>query len=343
MFDLARIQFEIEMLDDNAPTGFWGPRLRGGYGDALKNHLCVFPAYQRCQVCELFRDKSCGFPYLFKPHSHIFPTLKKEKPLGNSENLPVPFVIDAPLEFDAPLKGGSRTAFEFTAFGKTLDNFWNVLEAFGKFGQVGLDARSDRNELIKARYQLLDVRDLLAAGRSLHVLGNLGSPRIRQASELIAQLRPREIPSEIVIQFITPVRISRPEYPPLEKPHSPRQKEIARGLRDFYEFIQILANRIGVIWQSYGNDWLGQAEFFRWRNALLKASKNISIKEMELHKKSYFRYAKDQQRPVQMDGFTGAIKAAGNFRDLLDILLLGEIIHIGESTGYGFGQYKMIF
>ena len=218
-----------------------------------------------------------------------------------------------------------------------------VIAAFGKLGQNGLDVRDNRGEIKKARYQFLDVQDLLAAGRSLHVLGNIANPTIRKATDLIALLRPREIPGEIVIQFVTPVRILRPEYLPLEKSSSPNQKDIARGLRDFYELIQILVNRIGVIRQIYGTNWSGQAEFFRWRNSLLKASKSIGIKEMELNKRTYYRYAKDKHRSVQMDGFIGAIHAAGDFTDLLDILLLGEILHIGESTAYGFGKYKMIF
>ena len=343
MFNLARLRFEIELLDNNAPLGFWGTRLRGGYGDSLKNHLCQFPEHKKCKNCELFQDRTCSFPPLFKPHSYLFPDLPKGKPLGNSENLPVPFVIDSPIEIDTFLKKGSRIGFEFTAFGKTLENNWNVFEAFGKLGQVGLDVRDERGEIRKARYQLVDVQDLLAAGRSLHVLGNIGNPTIRQVSELIALLRPSLIPTEIVIQFLTPVRILRPEYMPLESSNSRNQTEIARGLRDFYEFIQVLANRIGAIWQTYGNDWIGQAEFFRWRNLLLKASKNIRIIEMELHKKTHFRYAKDKQHSIPMDGFAGAIHAIGNFTDLIDILLLGEILHIGESTGYGFGQYKMIY
>ena len=64
---------------------------------------------------------------------------------------------------------------------------------------------------------------------------------------------------------------------------------------------------------------------------------------MELQKKTYFRYAKDKRHSIQMDGFTGAIHAVGNFTDLIDILLMGELLHIGESTGYGFGQYRMVF
>ena len=101
MFNLARIRFEIELLDDNAPPGFWGTRLRGGYGDALKDFLCQFPEQNKCRDCELFKDRSCQFPFLFKPESYLLPELPNGKPLGNSVNLPVPFVIDAPFEVDA--------------------------------------------------------------------------------------------------------------------------------------------------------------------------------------------------------------------------------------------------
>jgi CRISPR-associated endoribonuclease Cas6 len=343
MFNLSRLRFELELLDNNAPYGFWAPRLRGGYGTSLKDYFCGFPEHKNCRDCLLFKDRSCSFPYLFKPHSFLFPDLLKGEPLKNSDNLPVPFVIDSPFEVDEKLRKGSRVSFEFTAFGKTLEHNLNVLEAFRKLGQTGLDVRNEAGEMFKSRYQLLGVQDLLSAGRSLHVKGNFGKPAIRNASEIIGMLRPREMPAEIVIEFVTPVRILRPDYIPLEKQVSPNQKEIARGLRDFYDLVFVLANRIGAIWQIYGETWIGQAEFFRWRNALLKASKTIAIKDIELTKKSYFRFAKDKNRSIQMDGFIGAIHAVGDFTDLIDILLLGELLHLGESTAYGFGQYKIIY
>jgi hypothetical protein len=343
MFNLSRLRFELELLDDNAPLGFWGTRLRGGYGDVLKKHLCYYPKYSKCQDCELFQDRSCLFPYLFKPHSHLFPDLPKSEPLKKSVNLPAPFVIDAPIEVDTKLKKGSRIGFEFSGFGKTIENYLYVLEGFGKLGEVGLDIKSNFGNIVKSRYQLLDVQDLFAFGRSLHVRGNINKPSFKNANELISVLRPQNIPKEIVIEFITPVRILRPEYPPLAELKYSKQKEIARSLRDFYDLIFILTNRIGATWQLYGENWVGQAEYYRWRNALLKASKNIQILEIELHKKSYLRFAKDQKKSVAMDGFIGAIRVKGDFTDLIDILLLGEILHIGESTAFGFGQYKLIF
>jgi hypothetical protein len=33
------VGFEIELLDDRAPRGYWGSRLRGGFGETLRTQL----------------------------------------------------------------------------------------------------------------------------------------------------------------------------------------------------------------------------------------------------------------------------------------------------------------
>jgi len=78
MFDLSKLQFEIELLDDRSPTGFWGTRLRGGYGDILKNELCDFPHFKSCEDCGRYTDLTCDFPSLFKSHANLFPEMPAE-------------------------------------------------------------------------------------------------------------------------------------------------------------------------------------------------------------------------------------------------------------------------
>jgi hypothetical protein len=343
MFYLSKLQFEIEMLDDRSPIGFWVTRLRGGYGDVLKNDLCDFPHFKSCEDCGRFAERNCDFPYLFKPHSHLFPEMPSGKPLGRKANLPAPFVINAPFEIDRQLKRGSRVTFDFLALGKTIDRTMRVIDSFGKLGRQGLDVKTKSGALEQARFQLVDVKDMLGGGRSLHALGNVGQAVVRDASELVKSLLPAQMPDEIVISFATPVRIFREEYPPLEGVSENGKGETARGLRDFYDFVKVVANRVEGIKQLYGQNWDGQTEFFRRRNALLKESKKIEIREIELHKETYHRYAKSAQKTVAMDGFVGAIRAAGDFSNLLELILLGELLHIGESTAYGFGQYKTIY
>lgn len=343
MISFSKLQFEIELLDNNAPTGFWGTRLRGGYGDVLKNELCTFPDLKTCEECGRFTKRDCDFPFLFKPHSSLFPEMPQGKPLGGMANLPVPFVISSPFDVDIPLKRGSRVSFDLAAVGPTRDRILRVVDSFGKLGDQGLDVKLENGDLGKARFRLLDVRDLLAGGRSLHALANLSQPLVVDSDIYSRAVRPTEPPGELVIEFVTPVTLYADDCPLLAGATPNSKGQTARGIVDFYHLTRMIVNRIGGLWQVYGDDWPGQAEFFRWQNALLKGSKGIVVTEIELKRKRIHRYAKKQGQPIIMEGFVGALHAAGDFSGLMETLLLGELFHIGESTAYSFGQYKMVF
>ncbi len=105
----------------------------------------------------------------------------------------------------------------------------------------------------------------------------------------------------------------------------------------------LLTDRIAAVWQLYGHAWIGQAEFYRWRNRLLQASKEIITKDVELRRQSHVHFAGDQRKLIELDGFVGAMHLCGDFTPFMELLLLGEILHVGESTTKGFGQYKVIY
>jgi CRISPR/Cas system endoribonuclease Cas6 (RAMP superfamily) len=42
-----------------------------------------------------------------------------------------------------------------------------------------------------------------------------------------------------------------------------------------------------------------------------------------------------------MYGFIGTMRFAGDFAPFEDLLRIGEIVHVGQQTGFGFGRYQM--
>ncbi len=346
MFYFSKIQFEIELLDNYAPMGFWGIKLRGGFGEILKQTLCDHPQLVRCSDCERFL--SCEFPLLFKPRRVHYGSIAGQ-PLGDKENLPAPYVMEPPVEMNGEMMAGSRVSFGFVGLGPSAEIIGQIIETFGELGMSGL-----HNESRRARYQLVEVRDMLGAGRSLHALGNLSRAVVREASSVILGMLPLHMPDELIISFSTPVRTTRDSFPPLPSedsdPFERKQNgavviksKRAKGVRDFYDLVLLLTDRIAAVWQLYGQGWIGQAEFYRWRNRLLQASKEIVTKDLELRRKSYVHFAGDQQKFVELDGFVGAMHLCGDFTPFMEFLLLGEILHVGESTTKGFGQYKVIY
>ena len=337
MFSLSKLQFEIELLDHDAPAGYWGSRLRGGYGDML---LAECGGQQ-----ELFQR-------LFKPHRDLFERPPVGPPLGGNRDLPPPFVIDPPLESEQKLPRGGRLSFGFVALGPTLSRMENVIEAFARLGTVGIENRERQ-----AHYRLLDVLDLLGGGRSLRLHELNGQPIVRDVARLISEMLPPVAPDEMLISFTTPVRIMRAGFPPLEalteagaaplgqrlEAGRARQRQMPKGMRDFYEMILALSDRVGGLWQIYGREWPGKDEFRQWRQHLLQAARRVELLHLALEKRSYLRYSASQRKYLPVEGFVGTMHLSGDFAPLMELLLIGELIHLGEATAYGFGQYNIIY
>lgn len=337
MFQISKLQFEIELLDAHAPGGFWGSRLRGGYGDMLLESCAGQP--------ELFQ-------LLFKPQRELFGRPPIGPPLGGNRDLPPPFVIDPPQVSEQTLPRGGRLSFGFAALGPTISRIESVIGAFSRLGAVGIENRERH-----AHYRLLEVRDLLGGGRSLRAHGLNGQPIVRDVSRVVFGMLPSITPDEMLISFTTPVRILRAGFPPLETlleagavatnrqrgAEPARNQKTPKGIRDFFELILTLADRVGGLWQIYGAEWPGKIAFRQWRDKLLQAARRVELRHLALEKRSYLRYSASQRKYLPVEGFVGTMHLQGDFTSLIDILLIGELIHIGEATAYGFGQYNLIF
>ena len=54
------------------------------------------------------------------------------------------------------------------------------------------------------------------------------------------------------------------------------------------------------------------------------------------------RYSYRAEKSVPMGGFVGKIHFAGEIEPFLPFIYLGEYLHIGHHTAFGFGQYRIV-
>lgn len=325
MFPISCLQLKIRLLDDDAPAGYWGSRLRGGYGAVLKEHLCDHRELTDCRDCPRFGE--CEYPQLFEPVRTPEAAKQAEAPLKNQTSLPRPFVIDLPGHFSAEQLQSKRLHFGFTLIGALAARIEYPVTAFSIFGQRGIEARDGR----RARFLVEDVLDTLDGGRSIFAESSsqamFNSAVVRDVTEVVSEQRLvqrwPEAAAEIEVRFVTPVRIE------------------SGRVTDFYELVYQLANRIGGLWQLHGKTWPGQAEFFRWRNELLKAAREVKTVSSELRDFQTSRYSNRQQQKLPIYGFIGSMRFAGNFAPFEELLRVGEIVHIGQQTGFGFGRIRI--
>lgn len=327
MFPISRLQLNIRLLDDDAPTGYWGSRLRGGYGTVLKEHLCDHPELDDCRACPRFGE--CEYPALFEPVRTAEAARQAEAPLKNQISLPRPFVIDLPRHFSAEQLQTKRLYFGFTLMGALSGKIEYPVTAFSIFGQRGIVAGDGGK---RARFLVEDVRDMLDGGRSIFANASGGAmfnpATVRDIGDIIGEQRWPEpfadaVPPELEIRFVTPVRVERGQ------------------VRDFYDLVYQLCNRVGSLWQLHGHSWPGQAEFFRWRNGLLKAAREVKTLKNELREFQTARYSNRQQKKLPMYGLIGAMRFAGDFAPFEHLLRISEITHIGQQTGFGLGRIRI--
>nr|MBA3322880.1 CRISPR system precrRNA processing endoribonuclease RAMP protein Cas6 [Pyrinomonadaceae bacterium] len=49
------------------------------------------------------------------------------------------------------------------------------------------------------------------------------------------------------------------------------------------------------------------------------------------------------EKDLPLTGFVGKMQFAGDFTPFLELLLIGEIIHLGQQTTNGLGRYSLLF
>ena len=86
--DIARYLLRLRALEDASLPAFLGSTLRGAFGHALKQAVCVMP-HRDCERCMV--SERCIYPYLFEtPSPEDIPQLRGQR------QAPHPFILSPP-------------------------------------------------------------------------------------------------------------------------------------------------------------------------------------------------------------------------------------------------------
>lgn len=75
-------------------------------------------------------------------------------------------------------------------------------------------------------------------------------------------------------------------------------------------------------------------------HALIKAADSITH-QSQLRWVKVHRYSYRGGQSVPMGGFIGPVRFEGDLQPFLPLIFLGEYLHIGHHTAFGFGQYRI--
>jgi CRISPR-associated endoribonuclease Cas6 len=329
MFSISKLQIEIELLDDFAPRGFWGSRLRGGFGDGLQ--LCLCPNSTPANIGHHSASCRCDFQRIFKPTQEILGLTLTGSPLGGCSNLPPPFVIEPPALAGYPPQG-SRLNFNFLGIGPACDYLEQCVQAFQEFGRRGVERDEKRR---RAKFLLIDVRDLLSYGRSVLIDGRLGSIRRQDIRDTVREAQAGPAETELTVCLRTNVQVIDKGM----KSGNPLDR--VKPFDSFWSFVSQVAHRTACLWQAYGNDWHGKRRYAEERGLLGKASREIVTLGQHLVKRELWGHSNLREVDKGLHGFTGTMTFGGDFSPFMELLSIGEIVHVGSETSSGLGQYSL--
>ncbi len=305
-FDIkyVKLHYTVEFFEDASLPVNKTSALRGGMGEMLLRSSCVKD--RDCESCEF--ESECIVRRIMYSKMEIQPSFMTS---GDS----VGYVIECEDYRDSVSKGDTMR-FNLLIFGKTICYFSNFLNAFYSLGVNGIGKESSHFKVISVtnskKQPILD-------GLDVH-MDNL---EILKVSDYVAFRRKQiaDDPIENRIKFKSPLSI---KYRGEKLEEFIPKAIIESACRRLY----MLDCFEGIESNVHDLDFIN----------------SIAVPEVisEDHKEIAFRrYSNHKESPMYLKGIEGELVVDSISDELLDILLAGELIHIGKNTSFGFGRYRI--
>jgi hypothetical protein len=298
----SRFRFELEALERIELPAYKGSVLRGAFGASLRKITC-FAKSNDCAGC-LLREE-CIYYTLFEDSSSNLSTAG----FGNAR--PHPYLIRPPFSKQRVFQTGEKFTFEFLLFGKFTTYLPHIFYTFKQLGESGL-GRGRGRYLLRKVERIEGEKTVPVFDPSTDELKNYATPTWFSNRDLTTQ--------EITLHLLTPHKIKVKGKLMKDFQLKSFFKSLLRrasALVWFFEEVKLVAD--GQVWDSL--DKIKVVSSVRWLD--------------------WDRYSSRQKTKMKFGGLAGEIKLSGNLSPLIPWLQLGEITHVGKSTVFGLGQYKI--
>lgn len=303
--NIARYRFTFRVTKPIRLPDYAGSTLRGAFGHALREINCVTKA-KDCKGCPLISQ--CPYAKIFAPHD--IPRAAMALQLQNQ--IPVPYVIEAPLAKGRTYNEGDLLAFEMVLTGDALAHLAVIILAWRRAFLRGIGNGDGTAEL-------MSVSNITAQES---VIYSEDAPVIAaHDTQLIVPEFAK--PQDVHLQLLTPLRVQQ-----RGQVVSPRDLTASIFLRQ-------LIRRVSLQAQLQQPDAF-PIEQIRHLNALANEVQD----ERRLQWLDWSRYSNRQQQKMTLGGITGHLLLKSVPAELLPLIYIGQWLHLGKETAFGLGGYK---
>jgi hypothetical protein len=359
---LQHLRFTADAIEPLELDEHAGSSLRGALFNALLRRFCMNPTAPTCADCPL--NATCPVAELVAP-------LRDEHPRGR--DIPRPFVIQPPTSTTHPtadlalapqqrqretgpggeahLSPEQSFTFGITLIGTAARLLPYVVMAAQQMGAAGMGRPLHANGGRRGRFTLQRIALADPFSNREQFLYRHGDQRVAAPTLAITPAdvaaRASSLPADtLTIEFLTPTRliasgqlVRRPDLAVLVARLAERLDALSRQYAS-----SALPDCDGGDGGGAANDaWNTPAAQYRARSLAAQAASAHLVAD-DTHWVDLASYSSRQRRATPIGGFIGtAVFCASNLSpDLRELLVWGELLHVGKNAVKGDGRYRLL-
>lgn len=235
---------------------------------------------------------------------------------------PHPFVLSDVYSPQRRFRAGEDFCFSVTLVGKAAEWLGFVTAAVALAAERGLGRE-------RTRFRLVEVGAADGGGRRLTI-----SPAIctGPVPVLRAEKLGRPPAGPVALEFVTPLRLQREGKP---------VKDL-----NFPLIVKRLTERVGMLCELYcAHDTPAHELRSRWQELVTEGrmvAREIPWRTAEERWADLKHYSAWQRRKIALGGVVERIEQGEGWQILWPLLAVGEFVHVGKSTSFGCGQYRLV-
>lgn len=324
----TKLIFILKAVDNIILPEYKGAVFRGGFGYTFKRIVCVQRGNKDCKGCLL--EKTCVYSYIFET-----PLPEDSEVLRLNKNVPHPFVLEPPQDNRRFIKKQDLFQFNISLIGKAIDYLPYIIFTFIELGKSGIGTKptnldttdKTRKRSVRGQYNLMNVQSLDINGKTQSIYNNEqqtveNNYHILQGADLNHIKDNDKNRNQINVNFITPCRIKFND-------------KISNNI-GFHLIIRNLLRRLSSISYFHCNKEL-ECDY----QAIIEESKEIKTTNSNLKWYEWDRFSTRQNQKMNLGGLLGNVTFQGDLTPFLQLLRLGEYLHVGKNTSFGLGRYVL--
>jgi hypothetical protein len=315
---IHHFRFHTEVVTPLELDEHSGSSLRGSFFEAIWKRFCTNRQAATCAVCPL--HNTC-------PVSTLVAPLREENPRG--QDIPRPYILLPPLDGRRRYEPGETLSFGLTLFGNIIQLLPYIMLSIDMLEAGGLGRRVQDHHSLRGRFTVKRVESCNLFSGEQQTIYEAGKPLVGMPTLAITdttvQTRAATLSEErVTLTFLTPTRL--------------REQDRLVKYAEFRPLIYRLLERFISLDRTYG---AGCGMDTQQQQQLIESVEQVRCLDDSTHWEEVSSFSRRQQRFMPISGLRGRATFTGNLAPFRELLVWGEVMHVGKSCVKGNGWYKI--